>query len=187
MKQYEVVVLGAGPGGYQTALEFGKLGARTPLIDKSKEKVGGVCLNLGCVPTKNYLESAVLVSRLEHFKSSGLRLDYNGLNLGTLKEKTSALITEIRGGVLWMKKPLRSTERLLVSKAIVGAGAIACEFATFFNSFGARTIIVGRSPRLLPNEDEDVSKALARVFKRSGVEVFTSATVAQTKTEWNCR
>ena len=236
MKKYEVVILGAGPGGYQAALELGKAGVKVLLVDRAKEKVGGVCLNLGCIPTKNYLESAAFTSKIEHFKSCGLSLDYGGLNLQTLQEKTIELKTEIRTGVLWMleqskvellfgeasfvdektidvdgervefekcviatgskvrelpqlpidKKRVLSSDDIFdlnvmpKSIAIIGAGPIACEFATFFNAFGVNVTLIGRSSQLLPSEDEDVSKALTRVFKRSGINVMTSTTVAKT-------
>jgi dihydrolipoamide dehydrogenase len=56
IKQYEIVVLGGGPGGYVAAIKAVQLGAKTALIEK--EKVGGVCLNVGCIPTKTLLKSA---------------------------------------------------------------------------------------------------------------------------------
>lgn len=237
MKNYEVVVIGAGPGGYQCALELGKAGVKTLLIEKIKEKVGGTCLNVGCIPTKNYLESASFASQIEHFKSMGLELEYKGLNLQELREKTIALKTEIRGGVLWTLEQanvqmlyasatfLDSTtieadgERISFEKcviatgsqvrelpqlsldskkiifssdvfelstlpksiAIIGAGAIACEFATFFNAFGVKVHLIGRSSRLLSKEDVDISKALTRVFKRSGIEVSTSVNLVKSE------
>ncbi|MBU1658324.1 dihydrolipoyl dehydrogenase [bacterium] len=233
MKQYEVVVIGAGPGGYQAALELGKVGVKTLLIDKSKEHIGGTCLNVGCIPTKNYLESASLVSQIPHYKELGLHLDFKGLNLKQLQEKTIELITEIRTGVLWMLEhshveilyatasfvdaqtievngehiefckciiatgskarelpqlPLDS--RFIISSnevfelnnlpksiSIIGTGPIACEFATFFSSFGVKTTLIGRGAQLLSSEDEDVSKALLRAFKKSSIDVIISANI----------
>ena len=65
------------------------------------------------------------------------------------------------------------------SIAIVGVGAIGCEFATFFSSFGVEVTLIGRGSQLLPHEDEDVSKALLRAFKKRGVRVMTSATISK--------
>ena len=233
MKKYEVVVIGAGPGGYQAALELGRAGVKTLLIDRAKEHVGGTCLNVGCIPTKSYLESASFISKIEHFKKMGLNLDFKGLNLEQLKEKTIALKNEIRTGVLWMleqskvelafgsasfvdaktievdgetvefKKCIVATgskvrelpelpldakfilssndvfelNTLPKSIAIIGVGPIACEMATFFNTFGVEVTLIGRSPQLLSNEDEDLSKALLRVFKKSNIRVITSTTI----------
>ena len=233
MKEYEVVIIGAGPGGYQSALELGKAGVKTLLIERAKELVGGTCLNVGCIPTKNYLESASLISKIPHYEQMGLSLEYKGLDLNQLQTKTTELITEIRTGVLWMleqshvellygnatfinsntievnnekisfkkciiatgskvrelpKLPIDSKQVISSSDvfkldtmpksiAIIGAGPIACEFATFFSSFGVEVTLIARSKRLLPNEDEDVSKALLRAFKKSNIKVITSATI----------
>ena len=233
MKEYEVVVIGAGPAGYQSALELGKVGKKVLLIDRAKESIGGVCLNVGCIPTKSYLESASFVSKIEHFKNMGVGLDFQGLNLEQLREKTIDLITEIRTGVLWMLEqskveilygsasfidshtievdgeeirfekciiatgskvrelaqlPIDSNsiisstdvfelKKLPKSITIIGVGAIGCEAATFFNSLGVEVILIGRSSKLLPHEDEDISKALLRVFKRSGIRVITSVSI----------
>ena len=237
MKSYEVIVIGGGPGGYQAALELGKAGVKTLLIDKAKEKIGGTCLNVGCIPTKNYLESASLISKIPHYEQLGLSLDFKGLNLEQLKDKTVALKNEIRTGVLWMLEKSHvellygnasfldtktvevSGEKIAFNKciiatgsqsrelaqlpidgksiisssdifelnslpksiAIIGAGPIACEAATFFSAFGVDVTLIGRSPRLLSNEDEDISKALLRVFKKSNITVITSATVEKAK------
>ncbi|MCD6433452.1 MAG: dihydrolipoyl dehydrogenase [Sulfurimonas sp.] len=218
-------------------MKLGEAGVKTLLIDKGKESIGGTCLNVGCIPTKSYLESASFVSKIPYFEQTGINLDFKGLNLAQLREKTIKLKTEIRTGVLWMleqakvellygsasfvdaktievddKKitfekciiatgskirqlpqlPIDSKfiisnsdvfklNRLPKSIAIVGVGPIACEFATFFNAFGVEVTLIGRSSQLLPNEDEDISKALLRVFKKSNIRIITSATVTKAK------
>ncbi len=237
MSQYEVVVIGAGPGGYEAALKLANAGVKTLLIEKSKKKIGGVCLNEGCIPTKNYLESAGFVYRLPYFKDQGVDIDVKGVDIERLSEKTLSLIDEIRSGVVWLldqagvelmfgeasfidshtikvsfesesqnisfercivatgsrvrempqlpldgKYIISSTDvfglkRLPASIAIVGGGAIACEFATFFSAFGVDVSMIIRGERVLSNEDEDVSKALTRVFKKRGINIMTSANI----------
>ena len=233
MKRYEVIVIGAGPGGYKAALALGNAGLKTLLVEKSKEKVGGTCLNVGCIPTKNYLESAKFVSKAAYFKESGVLLDINGLDLEKLQQKTISLKNEIRTGVLWMLEQAKvdiiydsgsfvdsntievSGEKISFDKCIIatgseirelpilpidgkriissrdvfeltslpksitiaGCGPIGCEFATFFNSFGVEVTMICRSSRLLPNEDDDISKALLRVFKKKNIKVITSSTI----------
>ncbi len=233
MKQYEVVIIGAGPGGYQAALELGKAGVKTLLVERSKERIGGVCLNEGCIPTKNYLQSADFVSKIPYFQECGVMMDVKGLNLEQLREKTTSLKNEIRSGVIWMleqshvellygsasfvdaktievlgeriafekciittgsqvrelpllplddkriisSREVFELEHLPSSIAIIGVGPIGCEFATFFNAFGVEVTLIGRSSQLLPSEDEDVSKALLRAFKKLHIKVFTSTTV----------
>jgi len=234
MREYDAVVIGGGPGGYETALELARGGMKTLLVERQKERIGGVCLNEGCIPTKNYLQSADFASKVPYYTECGLDLRYGGMDLARLGEKTEALIHEIRSGVVWLLdqagveslygtarfvdshtidvagekigfakcviatgSKVRETDayrldgrRILFSRdvfslttipktiAIVGGGAIGCEFATFFNAFGTEVTLIARSSRLLPNEDEDVSKALLRSFKKTGIRVLTSTAVA---------
>ena len=70
---YDVVVVGTGPGGYETAIRATQLGFKTAVIEKNK--LGGVCLNIGCIPTKALLKSAELMAYATHFADYGLTLD----------------------------------------------------------------------------------------------------------------
>lgn len=234
MKQYQAVVIGGGPGGYEAALELSRGGMKTLLIERRKEHIGGTCLNEGCIPTKHYLQSAEYASRAAHFAECGLDLTYRGLDLARLAQKSVALKNEIRSGVVWLldqvgveslygeasfvdshtiavegeriafekciiatgsqsrevselpvdeKRILSSREvfdltALPKSITIVGGGPIGCEFATFFNAFGTGVTLIARSDRLVPGEDEDVSKALLRSFKKAGIRVLLSARVS---------
>lgn len=233
MKQYQAVVIGGGPGGYEAALELARGGMKTLLIERRKEHIGGTCLNEGCIPTKNYLQSAEYASKAAYFAECGLDITYRGLDLARLAEKTAALKNEIRSGVVWLldqsgvenlygeasftgpntlqvageligfehciiatgsqtrnadelpidgKRILSSREvfdlsSLPKSIVIVGGGPIGCEFATFFNAFGTEVTLIARGERLVPAEDEDVSKALLRSFKKAGIRVLLSARV----------
>ena len=102
MKQYETVIIGAGPGGYESAIELGRVGVKTLLIDTSKERIGGTCLNEGCISTKNYLQSAGYVSKANYFRECGVEVEIKGLNLQRLREKTVSLKNELRSGVMWL-------------------------------------------------------------------------------------
>lgn len=233
MKQYEAVVIGAGPGGYEAAIRLGKAGIKTLLIDKSKERIGGTCLNEGCISTKNYLQSALYVSKASYFSACGVEVRIGGINMESLREKTIALKNELRSGVVWQldqsgveilygsatflnehtldvsgekisfehciiatgakvkesvilpldgKRILSSNElfelkTLPKSIAIVGGGAVGCEFATFFRAFGVEVTLIARGNLLLSNEDEDVSKALIRAFKKQGIVVMNQSMV----------
>lgn len=101
MKQYDTVVIGAGPGGYEAAMQLGRAGVKTLLIDKSKERIGGTCLNEGCIPAKNYLESAEYASKVTYFNDCGVRVEMKGLDIIRLREKTVALLKELRSGIVW--------------------------------------------------------------------------------------
>ncbi|MCK5110582.1 MAG: dihydrolipoyl dehydrogenase [Arcobacteraceae bacterium] len=237
MKQYEVIVIGGGPGGYEAALKLGDADVKTLLVEKNKEHIGGTCLNEGCIPTKNYLQSAKFISNISHFNDCGVSVQTEDLNLSRLKEKTNLLKNEIRSGVVWMleqsgveslygtahfidnnsievnnqkigfdkciiatgskigETPLLPIDgkdiissddmfklnQLPKSIIIVGVGAIGCEAATFFNAFGVDVTLVARSARLLKTEDEDISKALLRTFKKQNIKVITSANIQEVK------
>lgn len=101
MREYEAVVIGAGPGGYETALELGRAGMKTLLIDRAKERIGGTCLNVGCIPAKHYLECAEYAMRASYFNGCGLGAEIKGLDLSLLKEKKAALLNELRSGIVW--------------------------------------------------------------------------------------
>jgi len=237
MKHYKAVVIGAGPGGYEAALELGKNGIQTLIVEKEKAHLGGTCLNEGCIPAKNYLESAEFVTKANYFRDNGIELEIKNINLSRLKEKTKTMLKEIRTGIAWQLEQLRietifgtasfvdantiavnsesisfdyciiatgsqvnlspllpvdgkniitsddvfELEYLPKSITIVGCGAIGCEFATFFSAFGVDVTMIGRKEQLLPQEDIDASKALAREFKKRGITLLLSSTVVSSK------
>ncbi len=234
MKQFQTVVIGAGPGGYEAALELARAGIKTLLIDKSKEHIGGVCLNEGCVSTKNYLQYAEFAVKASYFGSRGLGLEMKGLDIKELAIHTTSLKDELRTGVAWLleqagvemlygsasfidshhisvsdetikfdhciiatgsktqelpilpidgkhivsSREVFELQDLPKSIVIVGGGLIGCEFATFFNAFDVEVTMIVRGSQLLSNEDEDVSKALLRAFKKRAINVLFSASIS---------
>ena len=72
MAQYDVVILGSGPGGYVAAIRASQLGLKTAIIEK--ESLGGICLNWGCIPTKALLKSAQVFEYIKHAKDYGIEL-----------------------------------------------------------------------------------------------------------------
>lgn len=72
-EKYDVIVVGTGPGGYETAIRASQLGMKTAVIEKNK--LGGVCLNVGCIPTKALLASAEMMAETQHLENYGLQLD----------------------------------------------------------------------------------------------------------------
>ena len=73
MSEYDIIVIGSGPGGYVTAIRASQLGFKTALVEK--ENLGGVCLNWGCIPTKALLKSAQVFDYLKHSKDYGIILN----------------------------------------------------------------------------------------------------------------
>lgn len=234
MKSYDVIVIGAGPAGYVCAIRAAQLGLNTTIIDK--QWLGGVCLNIGCIPSKALLKNAEVAYTLRErgrefgFSFENLKLDYsaavkrsrkvsNRLTKGvgflmkknkidvhmgaakftaqntieliysdgkteTIQGKNIVVATggsafvppgwEVDGEYILTYNEAILQERLPKSIIIIGSGAIGVEFGTIWNSYGVEVTIVEMLPNIVPLEDEEVSKELAKAFKKQGINVLTN-------------
>ena len=235
MINYDIIVVGSGPGGYVTAIRSSQLGFKTAIVEK--ESLGGVCLNWGCIPTKALLKSAQVFEYLKHAEDYGLNAenvskDFNkiidrsrnvakgmskGVNFLMKKNKIDVLtgygkikkdkIVSVDGNDYKASHVIIATgsrsrtidsipqdgnqiigyrEAMTLKKqpksiTIVGSGAIGIEFAYFYNSVGTNVNIVEYMPNIVPLEDEDVSKELAKSFKKKGINILTSSEVISVK------
>jgi len=102
MKSFDVVVLGAGPGGYIAAVRASQLGKKVAIIEA--DKMGGVCLNRGCIPTKAVLKSAHSVHELKDFKSLGINVDLKGLDGSVAVKRATQISDRISKGVSFLMK-----------------------------------------------------------------------------------
>ena len=91
--QYDIIVIGGGPGGYVAAIRAAQLGFKTAVVER--EHLGGICLNWGCIPTKALLRSAEIYHYMEHAKDYGLVGREDRLRCGRHRE---ALARRRRGG-----------------------------------------------------------------------------------------
>jgi dihydrolipoamide dehydrogenase len=235
--QYNVVVLGAGPGGYVAAIRAAQLGLKTAVIEK--EYWGGVCLNIGCIPSKALLKNAEVAHTLKHrakefgFSFDNLQLDYQvafqrsrqvsdrlvkgvgflmkknkidtydgtgkltnantiqvSLNDGGEKTVTADNIIIATGarprllpGVEMDGKRIVTYVEAILSDTvpkravIVGGGAIGVEFAYVWANYGTDVTIVEMMPRLLPNEEPEVSAVLEKAYKKLNINLKTDALV----------
>jgi len=241
MSKYDLIVIGAGPAGYVAAIRASQLGQQVAIVEK--EYVGGVCLNVGCIPSKSLLRNAELAYILQNqAKDFGisfekLELDYekavkrsrqvsNRLTKGvgfllkknkiTLYEgkatfsspKSIQVETEDGKEELEAKNIIIATgahpliipgievdgkqvvtyheailqETLPKSALIIGAGAIGMEFATIWNSYGVPVTVVEMLDRILPNEDEEISKELDKQVKKQGVKTMVNSKVTKVET-----
>ena len=104
MENYDLLILGGGPGGYTAAIKAGQLGMKTALIEK--ETVGGACLNWGCIPTKTWLKSAKLYAQMLHASDYGITLDKEAVSIDFkhfLKRKNK-VVKKLTGGVKFLLK-----------------------------------------------------------------------------------
>ncbi|MFA6801068.1 MAG: FAD-dependent oxidoreductase, partial [Acholeplasmataceae bacterium] len=102
MKNYDVVIIGGGPGGYVAAIKAGQSGLKTALIEK--EVVGGICLNHGCIPTKALLKSAKVYQQFLHAKSYGLTVGNVGFDWQAILDRKNVVVKKLTTGVGFLLK-----------------------------------------------------------------------------------
>lgn len=102
MKKFDVVVIGAGPGGYVAAIRASQLGKKTAIVEM--DKMGGVCLNRGCIPTKAVLKSAHSVHELSHMKELGINVELKGLDGAQAVKRAKGISDKISKGVSFLMK-----------------------------------------------------------------------------------
>jgi dihydrolipoamide dehydrogenase len=96
-EHFDVVILGGGSGGYVAAIRAGQLGLRAALVEK--DKIGGTCLNRGCIPTKSFLETANLLSRIRRAQDFGITVDNATLDYPRLLKRTDQIVSQLTRGV----------------------------------------------------------------------------------------
>jgi dihydrolipoamide dehydrogenase len=225
-EQFDVVVLGGGPGGYAAALYGASAGLRIAMIEE--QRVGGTCLHQGCIPAKELLQTAEVLRTVAGAKEFGVDAGQPSLDLRTSQARKHQVIdrltrglesllkgrkvtvvpgtgsivdaaahhvrvsdgTELLGDALILAtgstpRPLPGLDfdgqRILSSDhvleldevpkrvAIIGAGAVGCEFASLLADLGTEVTLLEALPRILPGADSDASDALARSFKKRSI------------------
>ena len=241
MAEYDVVVIGAGPGGYVNAIRSAQLGLKTAIIEK--QWLGGVCLNVGCIPSKALLKNADVAHTLrKRGKEFGFSFDNLELDFSAAVKRSRQTSNRLTRGVKFLMKKNNidvyegtayvvaketvkvtgsdgseqdlKTKNIVVasgshpiqipgievdgeaivtyieailqekqpkSVVIIGAGAIGVEFATIWSSYGTEVTMVEMMPNIVPTEDEEVTKELAKALKKNGVKILTSTKVVSAK------
>jgi dihydrolipoamide dehydrogenase len=245
---YDLLVIGSGPGGYVAAIRASQLNMKVAVVEKSE--IGGICLNWGCIPTKSLLKSAQVLDYINHAEDYGIRggaeakpdfgaivargrgvaegmskgIQYlfrkNNIELlkgfGALaggsevevtsddgsKKKYSAGNIIIATGARSKELPgLKQDGRKIIgyreamtlpvqpeTMVVAGSGAIGSEFAYFYQTIGTSVTLVEFMPRIVPNEDEEVSRQLERSFKKVKMRVLTGSSVESADTSGDkCR
>jgi dihydrolipoamide dehydrogenase len=238
---YDLIVVGSGPGGYVAAIRASQLGLKTAIVER--EELGGICLNWGCIPTKALLKSAQVFEYIKHaadygIKTSAPEADFSAVvkrsrdvaggmskgiqflmkknkidviqGTGKLKPGKKLEVTSKDGKVTTYepanillavgarsrqlpnlpqdgKKIIGYREAMTLpakpaSLVVVGSGAIGVEFAYFYAAMGTKVTIVEYLPNIVPVEDEEVSKALAKSFKSMGIDIHTDSAVESVDT-----
>ena len=118
MSSYDVVVVGAGPGGYVAAIRAAQLGLKTAIVER--EHMGGICLNWGCIPTKAMLRSSEVFHLMERAGEFGLKADKIGYDLDAVVKRSRGVAKQLNQGVTHLLKKAKVTaymgEATLVAK-----------------------------------------------------------------------
>ena len=99
---YDVIIIGAGPGGYVTAIRSAQLGLKTAIVER--EHLGGICLNWGCIPTKALLRSAEIYHYMQHAKDYGLSVQGASFNPAAVVKRSRGVSGQLNGGVGFLLK-----------------------------------------------------------------------------------
>jgi len=238
---YDLIIIGSGPGGYVAAIRAAQLGLKTAIVERTE--LGGICLNWGCIPTKALLKSAQVFDYLNHAADYGIKVNGGEADFGAVIKRSREVAEGMSKGIQFLMKKNKidvitgtgtiiSNKKVSVTAAdgattlyeakhiilavgarsrqlpnlqqdgkkiigyreamtlpeqpksliVVGSGAIGMEFAYFYATLGTQVTIVEFLPNVVPLEDEEVSKQLARSFKKSGINVMTEANVESVDT-----
>jgi dihydrolipoamide dehydrogenase len=159
---FDIVVIGAGPGGYVTAIRAAQLGFKTAIVEKAY--LGGICNNWGCIPTKALLRSAEIYHYMQHAKDYGLSADNVSFDAKAVIARSRAVAKRLNGGVEFLMR--KNKIQVIWGEATLDGGgkftvktsqAEAPKGALGEGSYQARHIIVatGARPRVLPGLEPD--------------------------------
>jgi dihydrolipoamide dehydrogenase len=242
--EFDVVVIGGGPGGYATALYGASAGLRIAVVEH--DKVGGTCLHRGCIPAKEFLETASVVRTVAGAKEFGVQAGQPVVDFSVSQGRKQKVVDQLFKGLAGLMKGrgivtydgtgtllpghrvrvdpvggaggaagaggafeitgrniviatgsaprtipgfdvdgrlvLTSDEVLMLdtlpaSVAVIGGGAIGCEFASMFSDLGSQVTVLEALPSLLAACDSDVVGVVARSFRKRGINVHAGVTV----------
>ena len=142
--QYDVIVLGSGPGGYVAAIRAAQLGLKTAIVER--ENLGGICLNWGCIPTKALLRSAEVFHQMQHAKDYGLAADNITADLAAIVKRSRGVAKQLNQGVTHLMKKNKITV-YMGEGTLVGPGQLAVQGEKGSETLTAKHIIVATGAR----------------------------------------
>jgi dihydrolipoamide dehydrogenase len=226
---FDIVVIGGGPAGYAGAIRAGQLGKRVLCVER--DKLGGICLNWGCIPTKALLTNAHLVDMVQnHGKAFGFQ-GQSAWDFAQMIARSRSVAAKMNKGIEWLFRKYKVQHKIAVAKVvapntvqvgdekvtaesivvatgvrprplpgaefdgktiisykeamslpkqpksllIIGGGPIGLEFGYFYNAIGTQVTVVELLDRILPGEDEEVSKGLQQSLTKRGLTIYTGS------------
>lgn len=233
--QFDLVVIGGGPGGYAAAFYGASAGLSVAMIEK--DTIGGTCLNRGCIPAKAFLETAAVNRHVVHAGEFGVNAGVPVVDFAKSQQRKQQIVAGLVKGLTGLTKtkkvtylvgvgslganrivttqladgssrelqgknvvlasgsvsrtipgfavggPIMTSDEVLVLDyvpsriAVIGGGAIGCEFASTFADLGSTVTILEGLPKILPGLDPDVANVVVRSFKKKNIDIRTGVTV----------
>ena len=170
-QQFDVAVIGGGPGGYVAAIRAAQLGFKTACIDAGKNKagdapaLGGTCLNVGCIPSKALLQSSEHFHAAQHdFAEHGITLDTPKIDVAKMIERKDAIVTKLTGGIAFLFKK-NKVESIHGVGSLKGKNGDLWQIEVSGSTIEAKNVIIatGSNPRPLPNVAVDNKVVLDNV------------------------
>lgn len=158
---YDIIVVGSGPGGYVTAIRASQLGFKTAVIEK--EHLGGICLNWGCIPTKALLKSAHVFHYLKHAEDFGLhKVENPGFDFSNVVKRSRGVAEKMSGGVQFLLKKNKVDVIMGTGKIKPGKKVDVITNDGTTTEYSANHIILatGARSRELPNLPQDGKKII---------------------------
>jgi len=157
---YDVIVLGSGPGGYVTAIRASQLGLKTAIVEK--ENLGGVCLNWGCIPTKALLKSAQVFDYIKHAADYGINVQGAEHDFGAIVERSRGVASGMSGGIKFLMKKNKIDVIEGFGKVKSGKKMDVTAADGSVTEYSAENIIIatGARSRELPNLPQDGTKII---------------------------
>ena len=152
---YDVIVVGSGPGGYVTAIRASQLGLKTAVIEK--ESLGGICLNWGCIPTKALLKSANVFDYINHAADYGIKVNDFKADFNSIIKRSRSVAEKMSGGVQFLMKKNKIDVIMGTGKVIPGKKVQVTDEKGKNTEYAAKHIIIatGARSRQLPNLQQD--------------------------------
>ncbi len=153
-QSYDLIVIGAGPGGYVAAIRAAQLGLKTAVVER--EHLGGICLNWGCIPTKALLRSSEVFHLMERAKDFGLKADKVGYDLDAVVKRSRGVAAQLSGGIGHLLK--KNKVAVVMGEASIPAkGKVSVKTDKGTEDLTAKNIVLatGARARELPGLEAD--------------------------------